>query len=162
MLKLPKGVVADPKSGLIEKALKSNLADLWANGALKIPVLEFSERIQTSLKALSLNDGLKQGLESATKTLDREKHGLTALEQKTGKVQNERLSRFIILANDGSERFYRDAESLLLRHGDRLLGCKFDITSDVLGTVLLPHKKAAKALLIDDRKSLEAFLLSLV
>jgi len=99
MLKLPKGVIADPRSAEIEKILQSNEKNLWPGGAVKVPQLPFSEGIQQTLKALSLNSGIKQGLESAAKLLDREGHGLRALEQKTGKAQNERLSRFLILAH---------------------------------------------------------------
>ena len=161
MLKLPKNIVNHPNVIEIENLFKRNLRLLHANGRLQVPVWPFDTKSQ---KALSLVYGFKhltQGLESIGAELDKELKGLKNLQKQPGQSQNQRLSRLIILSNDGSDRFYHQAETLLVKHSDRLMACIVDATADQLGEAFTKKSNPTKALLIDDRKALEAFLAAL-
>jgi hypothetical protein len=87
---------------------------------------------------------------------------LEAVRLKTGQPPVQRLSRLIILANDGSERFYHDAESLLQRHRDRAWGCVVAARAEELGQAFAAKGQPARAFMIDDRKALSFFLTTLV
>ena len=100
-----------------------------------------------------------QGLEAIGDHLDKELKGLASLREQPGQAQNDRLSRLIVLSNDGSERFYHNVESTLSRHAGRAFACIINASSDELGAAFTKKSNPAKALLIDERKALEAFLL---
>ena len=162
MLKLPKGVLAHPKIAEMEALFSANLGLLRPDGKLQVPHWQSDARLKKALIAIAAMSQLTPGLEAASKSLGRERQGLELLVTKAGQTQNARLSRLLLLSNDGSERFYHDAESLLLQYTGRLLGCVLDATSEELGAVLLPPQKIAKALMIEDRKALEHFLVAIV
>lgn len=161
MLKLPKNIVSHPNVLHIENLFKQNTRLLHSNGRLQVPIWSFDAKCQ---KALALAYGFKhltQGLESISTELDKELKGLKSLQKQPGQAQNQRLSRLIILSNDGSERFYHQAESLLVKHCDRLMACVVDATAEQLGEAFTKKSNPTKALLIDDRKALESFLAAL-
>ena len=91
--------------------------------------------------------------------MDKETHGLKSIAKKTGAPVPERLSRLLLLSNDGSDRFYRLAESVLSENQERMTGCIITTDSEVLGSLFSKKKLPLKALLINDRKALETFLL---
>jgi hypothetical protein len=162
MLKLPKGLQSHPCHQKIEALFTQDLQKLWSKGKILVPTWEFSPSFAKALHSAVLNRHVVHGLEESSKNLERQQLGLTHLQQQTGQVQNERLSRLIIFSSDGSERFYRDAESLLLRHKGRLMGCIAKISAEEMGAQLIPPHPLVKALLINDRKALEEFLVALV
>ena len=73
----------------------------------------------------------------------------------------QRLSRLVLLANDGAERFYHDAASLLARNADRTWGCLIDATATELGRSFTAKGGPAKALMINDKTALGLFLTTL-
>jgi putative sterol carrier protein len=101
-------------------------------------------------------------LEAIGDHLDKELKGLKALTKQPGQTQNDRLSRLIILSNDGSERFYHNVDSILNRHIGRAMACIVDATAEQLGDAFTKKANPAKALLIDERKALESFLATIV
>lgn len=161
MLKLPKGILTHPNAPLIEEAFRFNLRLLFAKGRLEVPQWPFHEAMRAALVTAYSSKHLIQGLESIEQHLDAELKGLKALQSQPGQDQKQRLSRLLLLSNDGSERFYHSAESILLRHGDRTLGCMIDATADQLGQGVTKKSNPAKALLIDERKALEVFLIEM-
>jgi len=60
-------------------------------------------------------------LEGAQRALSVEQQGLEHVDRKTAVERGRRVSRLLILADDGSERFYREVESLLRRNAPRVL-----------------------------------------
>ena len=158
MLKLPKNVMTHPKVAVLETLFGRDMRRLHAKGSLEVPVWPLDATLRSALVAVFGTKHLVQGLESIEKSMDREQKGLKALKEKPGQTQNQRFSRLVLLSNDGSERFYNSAESLLTRHSDRILGCIVDASAEVLGHSFTAKANPAKALMIDDRKALEAFL----
>jgi hypothetical protein len=161
MLKLPKNIVTHPNVAAMEQLFCRDMRLLHANGRLKVPRWDFDEKCRNALGIVYGFKHLTQGLESIGKSLDKELNGLKALKEQPGQTQNQRLSRLVILSNDGSERFYHQAESLLVKHADRALACIVEATAEELGEAFTKKANPAKALLIDDRKALEAFLSAL-
>jgi hypothetical protein len=80
--------------------------------------------------------------------------GIAAVRAKTGAPAAQRLSRLLILASDGTPRFYHDADSLLAKHSDRLWAVKVDATGEVLGRALTQKGGRALALMIDDKDAI--------
>lgn len=158
MLKLPKVFADDPRSARLYARFARSERPLRPGGTVIVSWLPFDGDLIQALKSVYGTGHLAQGLELIAATLDREAKGLELARAKTGQVASGRLSRLVLLASDGSERFYRDAEGLLTRHAERVWGCRIDASSEALGAAFTPKGKAAKALLIDERRALELFL----
>lgn len=161
MLKLPKNVLTHPNLKQIESLFSQHLKLLRPEGTIKIPRWEFSDKMLAALLKIHSTKNLIQGLESIESHLDKELKGLKALKSLPGQTQNKRLSRLLLLSNDGSERFYHNAESILIRHCDRTLGCILDASSEQIGDAVSNKASPVKALLIDDRQALENFLIQI-
>jgi hypothetical protein len=97
------------------------------------------------------------GYEDIQKVLSNESTGLK-------KVNNEsdRVSRFLIVTNDGSKRFYRELEFLSREQGGRVLLAKLDIDSALMADVLNLKGKVIKAVLLTRKTSLVNILRSLI
>ena len=158
MLKLPKNVLTHKNVSALESKLNQNLKLLRPDGRIKTSRWPLDSALKKALEKACLSEDLIQGLEAISKSLDREQKGLKALKSQPGQTQNQRFSRFILLSNDGSERFYHDAESILVKHSDRCLGCVIETSADNFGESFTKKENPAKALMINDRKLLEAFL----
>ena len=162
MLKLPKNIANHPGVKAIAALFRSNTRLLRPDGEMEVPVWAFDETLKVALKGACDGKHLIQGLESIGEHLDLELKGLKALKKLPGQTQNERLSRLVILSNDGSERFYHNAESILNRHAGRALAVIVNATAEELGNAFTKKANPAKALLIDERKALETFLAALI
>lgn len=157
MLKLPKDVLTHPATAQLEAFLRSRERPLRDGSPVPVTELELDPKLAFALNAARGTGHLVQGLELIDDKLRREEKGLAALRAKTGQAQGQRLSRLILLAADGSERFYHDVESVLTKHADRAWAFRLDAKSDALGAYT-PKGNPTKALMIDDRKALVLFL----
>lgn len=163
MLKLPKDVVADPRHDRVLELLAAHAGLLWEGGRCQVPTLPGSDALLAELRGALLAGHAAQGLELISRKLQSEQKGLDALHQKAPEnPQNARASRLLFLANDGSTRFYRDCEALLLRYPQRLLGCRLEIAGEALGNALLGSPKMVRSVLVFDKKAAARALLALV
>jgi len=158
MLKLPKAFTDHPRAEALTAYFSRKEAPLREGGRVLVSWLPVDPTLTAALKAVHGTGHLAQGLELIATTLDREAKGLRMAREKTGQAASGRLSRLVFFANDGTERFYRDAESLLQRHGDRVWGCLLEADSATLGEAFAAKGNPAKAFLIDDRQALDLFL----
>ena len=158
MLKLPKAFATHPRADAVFQRFSRNERPLRDGSRVQVSWLPLDETLASALKAVYGTGHLTQGLELIAETLDREAKGLAMARAKTGQSASGRLSRLVLLADDGSERFYHDAESLLDRHGERVWGCRLTADAAALGAAFTPKGNPAKALLIADRQALELFL----
>jgi len=163
MLKLPKDLADDPHHDAIVAALITNAQKLWSNGRVLVPTLPFSPRLTDELKRALAHRQAAQGLELIGDELAREQKGLDALQDKLGGAkQGSRLSRLLFMANDGSERFYRDCDTLLSRYAQRLVGCRLAISGNEMGTALAGEGRVVRAVMVFDKKAASKALLALV
>jgi hypothetical protein len=103
---------------------------------------------------------LTQGLEQAEQRLSNEARGLKMVDARSESGRGVRVSRLLLLSDDGAERFYRQAERLLLTHGERLLAIRLSVPADKLGEVL--HAPGVvRALLIEHKQSVADTLVAL-
>jgi len=160
LLKLPKDITVDSQIAFLTSYFSANLIPLrpdHSSGPF-VSQLAFDAPLQSALQMAMSAGHLVQGLEQAGKVLDREHKGLAIAQAKSPQPTASRMSRLLLLSNDGSSRFYRDAEDLLHRHQSRLWICLLDASADELGRLYSKKGKPTKALLIDDRATLGACL----
>jgi hypothetical protein len=158
MAKLPKSLLAHPKRVALEALLAERSAPLRAEGTQNAARVPFDDGFRQALKVALGTTRVMQGLELMAELLAKEQKGLKLVQEKTGQAPPARASRLLILASDGSDRFYREAERLLARHGDRLLAMVVEATGEELGAAYSSKDKAVKALMINDRDAMALFL----
>jgi hypothetical protein len=163
VVKLPKDLPSGPKYDAVLKLFTTDTRPVWENGRIAVPYFGFTPKLATELRWAAHVGFGTQGLEQIEKELFREEKGLALLAEKTGiDQQPTRVSRVLFMTSDGSERFYRDCDSLLSRYPTRLLGCRLDITGETFGVALFSEPKLVRALLINDKKAVAKVLLSLI
>jgi hypothetical protein len=160
-LKLPRAIESDDRFDEIEKLLTKNSRPLWRRGTLAIPHLPFSPALEKALVQAKNIHQVERGLEGIERLLLNEAKGLEATRKKQGAENPNRISRLLILTSDGSERFYRSCESLLIQHADRVLGLRVGASSPVFSKNLFGEDKLSRALLVSDRDSVSQVLVSL-
>ena len=162
-LKLPREIEAEPaQHDAISRLLAENESLLWEGGRLRVTQTALTPTIEDELARALHFRKLERGLEQAEKILGAEKKGLLATQAKQGAAPAHRVSRLLLIANDGAERFYRACESLLAQHSDRVLGIRLDVGSDRLGLQLFGPGKPVKALLVTDRDAVTRVLRTLI
>lgn len=73
-----------------------------------------------------------------------------------------RVSRLLVLADDGAERFYRHVETVLRRHGPRVLAVRVEVDAGALGELLFGPGHLVRLLMIEHKKAVCAVLLAMV
>ena len=102
-----------------------------------------------------------RSLEGAERKLAAEGRGLDLVDQKSGVSRGERVSRLLVLADNGAERFYRQVEKLLRQHGPRVLALRLDVKAETLGQMLFDPAHRVLLLLLDHKEAVSAMLLAL-
>ncbi|MDD5206833.1 MAG: hypothetical protein PHS17_15525, partial [Desulfobacterales bacterium] len=102
-----------------------------------------------------------RGLESADKKLASEERGLSLADQRANVVRGARVSRLLLLANDGAERFYRHVETLLRRHQPRVLAVLLAVDAAGLGELLYGPDHPVRLLMIEHKEAVCPVLLAM-
>lgn len=160
-LRLPRRVEDEPGAAHLVRELAARSRPLWAGGELRVPRVEAAPDLEAVLKSAYSAGRIVRGLEGAERALAAEQRGLQHVDQKTGVARGGRVSRLVVLANDGSERFYRSVESLLQRHAPRVLALRLSVDEDALGRLLFGPNQVARLLLIEHKDAVSAVLLAL-
>ena len=87
--------------------------------------------------------------------------GQKRVDRRTGVDRGQRVSRLLVLADDGSERFHRRVESLLRRHAPRVLALRVSADQDALGRLLFGRDQVARLLLVEHKDAVSAVLVAL-
>ena len=154
----PREIEADPCAVVLRARLDAAAAPLWARATTVAPCVRAEPPLVAALERAAREGALVLGLEAATAALNAEEAGLAALASRDGKARAERVSRVLLLANDGAERFYRAVESLTRAHGTRLLTCRLDVPADALGPWVLGRPASVKAVLVQRKGAVSAVL----
>jgi hypothetical protein len=163
VLKLPRAVEGDPRHSAIEALLQADRQPLWEKSTVTIAHIPLGKGLQSYLKALFHRKQLERGLENIDTLLTREKKGISALHEKLGTPASLRISRVLLIAQDGSQRFYRACEKLLLHNSERLIILQINEPSSRLSEIFLGTlEKPLKALLVSDRDAVSGVLFSLL
>jgi hypothetical protein len=157
----PRAIEADGSATALRSRLGADVRPLWRGAAVHVPVVRMDVRLEAALASAARVGGLVVGLEAAERALAREEQGLGALAARSQAARPVRISRLLLLASDGAERFYRSAERVLAPHAARVLGCRLDASARELGRVVLGHEAGVKAVLVSHKDAVIAVLRAL-
>jgi hypothetical protein len=160
-LRMPKLVEADPRGKDLLKRLEVQARLLWSGGRIMAPVVSLKPAMTAALRTAQNSGRLVRGLEDAESKLAAESRGLGLVDQKTGASRGERVSRLLVLADDGSERFYRQVEKLLRQNYPRVLALRLDVNSETLGQTIFNTDSRVLLLLLNHKEPVSNMLLAL-
>lgn len=160
-LRLPKKLEAEPGAAHLVSELAARGQPLWAGGRLCVAQADVSPALATALRSAFSAGQIVRGLEDAERALAAEEQGLSHVDRKTGVARGRRVSRLLVLADDGAERFYRNVESLLRRHAPRVLALRLSADERALGELLFGADRVARLLLVEHKDAVSAVLLAL-
>lgn len=161
-MKLPKEVENKPGGVALASGLSSRSHPLWEGGKRRVPHADLSPALEAALKSAFSARQIVRGFEAAQSALAAQERGLQNVNRKTGVARGQRISRLLVLADDGAERFYRNVEGLLQRHEPRVLALRLSADECTLGQLLFGPGEVARLLLVDHKSAVSAVLLALV
>ena len=161
-LKFSKALEEDPHYLSLLSLLEKDRRPIWEKGTIAVSYVHFIPALGSALSEALRHRQLVMGLEMIDTTLDNEKKGLDAVHEKKSTTPSYRVSRLLIVANNGSERFYRSCERTALKHKERLLLIVTDIPAILLSAEVSREGREIKALLVSDKEAVSKVLLSLV
>ncbi len=159
---LPKKLEGTEDGKKIPALLRSHLKPVKPGNEYLIPCFPSSKPILDALIRARRTDRLIRGFEDGEKLLYAEGNGIENIDNKTGINRRERISRLIVVANDGSDRFYRQTKRLAEKNRPRVMAILLDITSFELGETIFGPGKRALFLLISHKDSVTGLLTSLI
>jgi hypothetical protein len=160
-LRLPRLVEADPRGARLVRNLSAHSAPLRAGSEVRIPVARMDAELAAALQRANDAGRVVRGLESAERALAAEERGLQLADRQSGEARGVRVSRLLILASDGADRFYRQVEALLRRHGPRVLAVRVEIDADGLGALLFGPGRRARLSMLEHKDAVADVLLAL-
>ena len=141
--------------------LSANTRLLWTEGEIEVAVARLSSELETALRNAYSAGQVVQGLESAERRLILEERGLLLADGKSSVQRGERVSRLLVMSDDGAERFYRKVESLLRRHGPRVLALRLEVDAATLGELIFGQGSLARLLMLEHKEAVSAVLLAM-
>lgn len=128
---------------------------------IHVPVAAWNPELAKVLGDAEREGHLVRGLELVEKTLEREARGLSLVDARSGTERGSRVSRLVLLSQDGTERFYRQAERLISTQGPRLLALRLEADSSQLAAMVPQASGVVRALLVEHKDSVARVLLAL-
>lgn len=157
--RLPKMVESDPRGQQLLHVLTTQTRPLWQGSEIKVFGATLSPELAAVLRNALSAGQVVRSLENAEFTLDAEERGLRLVDRRSDMPRGVRISRLLLLADDGAERFYRKVERLLRRHGHRVLAVRLEVDADKLGDLVFGPNLPVRLLMLDHKKAVcEALL----
>ena len=156
-MKLPKQLGQEEIESDVRAVLEKESIELCSDSNIYIPVLKLNPELRKQIFYAKFIDELIIGYRDVEKTLENELHGLQNVKNKS-----DRVSRLLLVTNDGSPRFYKQLEFLHQNQGGRVLICRLDVDCLLMGTILELKNKQVKAVLLNRKKSVVNVLKSLL
>ena len=160
-LRLPKSVESDPRGPQLLRNLTTHTRRLWQESEMGIPVARMTPELAEALRSAYSAGQVVRSLENAERKLAAEERGLQMADRQIGVSRGVRVSRLLLLADDGAERFYRQIESLLHRHGPRVLAVRLEIDEYGLGKLLFGPDQVARLLMLEHKQAVGSVLLAM-
>lgn len=160
-LRLPKMVESDPRGPQLLRSLTAYTRPLWRESMLDVPVGRMNVELAEALRKADGAGQLIRGLESAERILASEERGLRMADRQIGVTRGVRVSRLLILANDGADRFYRNVETMLHRHGPRVLAVLLEMDASGLGELLFGSGSIARLVMLEHKQAVGSVLLAM-
>ena len=160
-LRLPKSVESDPRGPKLLRDLTTNTRLLWQGSEIVIPVARITLELTEALRSAYSAGRVVRSLENAQRKLAAEERGLQMADRQIGVPRGVRISRLLLLADDGADRFYRQIETLLRRHGPRVLAVRFEIDENGLGELLFGPHCVTRLLMLEHKQAVSSVLLAM-
>jgi hypothetical protein len=160
-LRLPKSVESDPRGPQLLRNLTTHTRLLWQGSEIGTPVAGMTPELAEALGNAYSAGRVVRSLENAERTLAAEERGLRMADRQAGVPRGIRVSRLLLLADDGAERFYRRIEALLRRHGPRVLAVRLEIDEIGLGELLFGPGEVARLLMLEHKQAVGSVLLAM-
>jgi hypothetical protein len=157
----PRDVEGEVGAATLRARLGAASRPLWRDAATHAPVVTLDAPLSAALASAAREGTLVLGLEAATAALDREAHGLAAVDARASSTRPARISRLLLLADDGAERFYRAADRTARRHATRVLPVRVAASAAALGQAVLGRPAGVKAVLVQHKQAVAAVLRAL-
>ena len=159
--RLPKLVEADPRADALKARLEQTARPVCTNSDIRVPTIPMTSGLASVLKSVQRARRIVRGIDPAEAKLKAEEKGLRQADRKSDVPRGVRVSRLLLLSNDGSDGFYRRVEKILKRYGDRVLAIKLDVDAVALARPLFGPDKATKLLLVEHKEAVAAILLKM-
>ncbi len=159
--RLPKLVEADPRAAALLRGLDRHAKPLWCDSELRVASVRLDAELSAVLQSARSGGHVVRGLEAAEATLAAEERGLAIADRRAAGPRGARVSRLVLLADDGAERFYRHVDALLRRHRGRILAVRLDVAADGLGALLFGPGRVARLLLLERKDAVAGALLAI-
>ena len=156
-MKLPKQLKKENVESEVRAVLAREHIALCPDSNMSIPLLQLNPELHKHLFSAKSLGELILGYNTIEKALENELHGLQKVNN-----QSQRVSRLLLVTNDGSPRFYRQLQFLHKNQGERVLICRLDVDSSLMGKILQLNDKQVKAVLLTRKKSVVNVLKSLL
>lgn len=161
LVRLPKLVERDPRASQLLHILASNTRLLWRKAEIEVPQVGLSPELSAALLRAKSAGMLARGLESAKRILAAEERGLRLADARSTVARGSRISRLLLLADDGAERFYRHVEKLLLSHAPRVFAVRLEVDAAALGELLFGPGHPVRLLMIEHKDAVCSVLLAM-
>jgi CBS domain-containing protein len=161
LYRLPKSIASDARAELLVRTLANAAHRIWQGSPVCAPEASLSDALLEALRTAHRAGRMVRSLEKAQMVLKSEAHGQRLADRRLGATRGRRISRLLVVTNDGAERFYRQTASLLERHCPRLVAVRLMVDAETLGKVLFGKGRAARLLMIDHKEAVGAVLLAL-
>jgi hypothetical protein len=159
-MRLPREIEADPD----REAIRARLAAAVRTppgATVPVPLVSLGPAVAGALGTAHRSGELVLGLEAAAETLANEERGLAELARR-GAAPGARVSRLLLLSEDGAARLYRHVERLAGVHAPRVLVVMLACDAAALGRATTGRQAAVKVVLARHKQAVAALLRALV
>jgi hypothetical protein len=157
-LRLPKVMDTDGTGAPVLAALRANARAPWPGSRLLVPTARWSPSLEQALQGAQRERRLVRGLEQIEKVLEREAHGQSLADARSATPRGSRISRLMLVSNDGTERFYRQVERLVIDQNPRLLAILLDADSNQFAATVPDAAGVVRALMIEHKELVASVL----
>jgi hypothetical protein len=155
---MPRILIAEERSEALAEDWVRRVGLAVDEGHPRFPRYPFARTIRDGLFEARRARRVIRGLEGAESTLETEEAGLSRAAATRPDPVRSRISRLLIIASDGSPRFYRNVERLRERFETRLEVLTLDCDETALGEAVFGADRRARALMIDHKDAVSRFL----
>jgi hypothetical protein len=156
-MELPKQLATEHVESDVRAALERESIELCGGSEISIPVLHLTPELRKQIFCAKSLGEVTFGYEAIEKALANELRGLQKVDS-----QSDRVSRLLVVTNDGSPRFYRELQFLHKKQGGRVMICRLDCDSVSMGNILGLKDRQVKAVLLNRKTSVVNVLKSLL